>query len=264
MIRSITSPGVRSARLARFFWHFLHAIAVAAFIYPFIDQAARRRRLKRWSAQLLRVLEIRKDVHGEPPDVGVALIVANHVSWLDIFAINAVRPTRFVAKSEIRRWPVIGWLCARGDTLFIDRTRWHHTRDVNAVMAAAMQAGDTFAVFPEGFTTHGDVLLPFHASLLQPALTCDAKIYPVAIRYSRDDGSLCTEADYEGEKSLAASLLQLITQRRVHLALHFLPPIDSTGMHRRELADEAAHRIAARLGLAAPSRRAGTARDPTA
>jgi 1-acyl-sn-glycerol-3-phosphate acyltransferase len=263
MTRQTTGIGTRGSRLVQFFLHLLRAIVVAACVYPMIDRAARRRRLKHWSARLLRILSIRLEIRGNPPDDGVVLIVANHVSWLDIFAINAVRPTRFVAKSDIRRWPVIGWLCARGDTLFIDRARRHHTRDVNAAMAAAMQAGDAFAVFPEGSTTHGDVLLPFHASLLQPALTCKAKIYPVAIRYSREDGSLCTEADYEGAKSLAESLLQLITQKRVHLALHFLPPIDCAGMHRREIADTAARHIATTLGLAVPNRRAGQSSGPT-
>jgi 1-acyl-sn-glycerol-3-phosphate acyltransferase len=192
------------------------------------------------------------------------LIVANHVSWLDIVAINAVRPTRFVAKSEIRRWPLVGWLSVRAETLFIDQARRHHTREINHAMAVAMQSGDAFAVFPEGFTSHGDVLLPFHASLLQSALACDAGIHPVAIRYRRTDGSLCAEADYEGDKSLVESLRQLISQPRVDLHLQFLSPIECAGRHRRELADEAAGRIAIALGLAVPSRRAGTRRGRTA
>lgn len=258
-----TRYGVRVYRFIRVLLHVVRALAVAALIYPFIDRAARRHRLKGWSAELLRLLGVHLQVIGAPPG-GAVLIVSNHVSWLDIFAINAVQPTRFVAKSEIRRWPLIGWLCGRGETLFIDRARRHHTREINAAMAAALQAGDAFAVFPEGTTTHGDRLLPFHASLLQPALACGAQIVPVALRYSRRDGSLCTEADYEGDKSLLQSLLQLLTQPRVNLHLQFLPALECAGRHRREVADTAARRIAATLGLAAPSRRAGTARDPTA
>jgi len=251
-------------RFARLCLHVADALLVAAFIYPFLDRPARRRRLKRWSAQLLRILAIRLHVTGVPPVDAPTLMVANHVSWLDIFAINAVQPTRFIAKAEIRRWPLLGWLCERGDTLFIDRARRHHTRDINKTMAAAMRGGDAFAVFPEGTTTHGDVLLPFHASLLQPALACEAKVSPVAIRYSRADGSLCVEADYVGDKTLVESLLQLLTQPQVHLHLHFLMPVECAGLHRREVADEAARRIATWLGLAVPCRRAGTTRDPTA
>jgi 1-acyl-sn-glycerol-3-phosphate acyltransferase len=260
----LTSVSTRVLRLTRFFLHLAEAMLVAALVYPFMARPARRRRLKHWSARLLRIFAIRLQVSGAPPASAAVLIVGNHVSWLDIFAINAVQPTRFVAKAEIRRWPLLGWLCGRGDTLFIDRRRRHHTREINQAMTAALRAGDAFAVFPEGTTTHGDVLLPFHASLLQPALASAARVQPVAIRYTRDDGSLCLEADYEGDKTLLESLLQLITQSRVHLHLQFLPPIECAGLHRREVADEAARHIATALGLAAPYRRAGSARGPTA
>lgn len=262
--RHVTAHAVRAYRLLRVVIHLLYAALVAALVYPCVGPAARGRRLQQWSAGLLQVLAVRLRVSGTPPAGGAVLVVGNHVSWLDIFAINAVHPARFVAKAEVRRWPFIGWLCARGGTLFIDRARRHHTRDINALMAKAMQSGEAFAVFPEGTTTPGDVVLPFHASLLQPALDCAALIYPVALRYSRVDGSLCSEADYAGEKSLVQSLAQLVTQQRVDLDLHFLPAMTAAGMHRRALADEAAARIAARLCLAAPSKRAGTAPRPTA
>jgi 1-acyl-sn-glycerol-3-phosphate acyltransferase len=263
MPRNSTGIAVRALRLARFSLHLVRAVLIVGLIYPFLERPARRRRLKQWSAQLLRIFAIHLRVTGTPPDGGAVLIVANHVSWLDIVALNAACPVRFVAKSEIRRWPLIGWLCARGDTLFIHRARRYHTREITREMVAAMRGGDAFAVFPEGTTTHGDVLLPFHASLLQPALACDARVYPVALRYSRADRSLCIEADYEGDKTLIESLLQLITQPQVHLSLQFLPPIACAGIDRRELADEAAQRIATRLGLAAPCRRAGTTHGPT-
>ncbi len=259
-----TGFALRTWRLTRFVLHLLRAMLIAACIFPWLERPARRQRLQSWSAQLLEILAIRLQFTGAVPAGDTALIVANHVSWLDIFAINSVHPTRFVAKSEIRTWPLIGWLCARGDTLFIHRHRRHHTREITHAMAAALTAGESFAVFPEGTTTHGDVLLPFHTSLLQPALVANASIYPVAIRYTRADGSLCVEADYEGEKNLLQSLLQLVTQPRVELQLQFLSPIAVAGMDRRGLADAAAGAIATALGLAAPNRRAGSARGLTA
>ena len=264
MRHSTTGLTRRVLRLTRFVLHLLGAMLIAACVFPWLARPARRQRLQQWSAQMLKILAIRLQFTGATPAGSAALIVANHVSWLDIFAVNAVHPTRFVAKSEIRAWPLIGWLCARGDTLFIHRHRRHHTREITQAMAAALTAGESFAVFPEGTTTHGDVLLPFHTSLLQPALVANACIYPVAIRYTRTDGSLCVEADYEGEKNLLQSLLQLVTQRQVELRLQFLPPIAVAGMDRRALADAAAGAIATALGLAAPSRRAGSARGPTA
>ena len=204
---------------------------------------------------------MRVKTSGVPPRAGdtAAMIVANHVSWLDIFAINAVHAVRFVAKSEIRRWPVIGWLCEKGGTLFIARARRRHTAHVNEQVAAALGQGDIFAVFPEGITTTGDVVRPFHASLLQPALACGAQLLPVAIRYTRADGSLCNEADYEGDKSLIHSLRLMLTQPVIHVHLQFLPPLVCNGAHRRELAQEAARVIARALNVSAPPRRTGKA-----
>ncbi len=222
--------------------------------------------VRRWAARLLAILVVRVKVSGTPPIAGVApaMIVANHVSWLDIFAINAVRKVRFVAKSEIRRWPVFGWLCAQGSALFIERARRHHAANINRQMAAALRQGDLFVVFPEGYTSAGDVVLPFHTSLLQPALECDAMLYPVAIRYTRADGSLCSEADYEGDKSMVGSLLLMVTQPVIYARLQFLAPLACAGKHRRELAYEASRLIAGALGVPAPRKRSGKAAGPKA
>ena len=246
--------------------HIARATAAVALFFPFYGNGQRMYYAQRWSRQLLRILAIRLTADGGPPrrhPVPV-MIVANHVSWLDIFAINAVRKVRFVAKSEIRRWPVFGWLCAQGSALFIERTRRHHTAHINEQVVAALRQGDTLVVFPEGYTSAGDVVLPFHASLLQPALACDAMLYPVAIRYTRADGSLCSEADYEGDKSMFGSLLLMVTQPVICARLQFLAPLACAGRHRRELAHEAARLIAGALGAPAPRRRVGTAAGPKA
>ncbi len=251
----------RLFRLTRLALHLARAVAIVAVWFPFCDDAKRMDWVRRWTARLLAILAVRLKVSGAPPIAGVvpAMIVANHVSWLDIFAINAVRKVRFVAMSEIRRWPVFGWLCAQGSALFIERARRHHAAHINQQLVAALRQGDLFVVFPEGYTSAGDVVLPFHASLLQPALACNAMLYPVAIRYTRADGSLCSEADYEGDKSMLGSLLLMLTQPVIYARLQFLPPLDSAGKHRRELAHEAAQLIAGALGVPAPRRRAGTA-----
>ncbi len=206
--------------------HLVQGVGAAALVLPFLGRARRVNYVQRWSASLLAVLAVRVEVAGVPPRGHTpAMIVANHVSWLDIFAINAAHPSRFVAKAEIRRWPIIGWLCAQGGTLFLDRTRRHHIAQINQQVGTALVQGDTFAVFPEGIISTGDVLLPFHAALLQPALACGAALHPVAIRYTRRDGSLCAEADYEGEKSMWDSLLLMVTQPQINVRLQFLPPL---------------------------------------
>ena len=244
--------------------HILRALVIAGSVFPFLNHAQRRVRVRRFSQQLLAILAVRLKVSGEPPRAAdtPAMMVANHVSWLDIFAINTAHAMRFVAKSEIRRWPVIGWLCAQGGTLFIERAQRRHTVDINAQIVAALKQGDTFAVFPEGIITAGDVVLPFHASLLQPALACNALLFPVAIRYTRADGSLCSEADYEGEKTLLDTLRAILTQPVIHAHLQFLPPLTCDDRHRRELADEAARMIARALNVPAPRRRTGKSSRP--
>ena len=252
---------VRALRFVRMMLHVLRAVAMVAMVFPFFGKAQRVAHVRRWSTQLLTILAVRVTVSGEPPRAGDApvMIVANHVSWLDIFAINAVQTMRFVAKSEIRRWPVLGWLCEKGGTLFIERAHRRHIARINAEVAAALTQGDAFAVFPEGVITAGDVVLPFHASLLQPALACNARLFPVAIRYTRADGSLCREADYEGDKTLMDALRLMLTQPVIHGHLQFLPPLACDGTHRRELAHEAARLIAQALNVPAPQRRSGKA-----
>lgn len=267
MTASVLRPAAKSTnlctRVLRFVRVALHVARTAAFgtlVLSFLDHAGRADYVRRWSAHLLSILAIRLEVSGKPPGAGTtAMIVANHVSWLDIFAINAAHPVRFVAKSEIRRWPIFGPICEQGGTLFIERARRHHIAEINRKMAAALRQGDTFAVFPEGMITTGDMLLPFHASLLQPALTCEAMLYPVAIRYTRADGSLCSEADYQGEKSMMDSLKLMVTQPKIIARLHFLPPLACSGKHRRELALEAARLIATSLGVPVPRKHGETA-----
>ena len=141
-------------------------------------------------------------------------------------------PVRFVGKAEIRKWPLVGWLCARAGTLFIHRARRQDTLRVNEVVAGALRNGDVFAVFPEGTTTDGSIVLKFHSSLLQPALEARAVLQPVALRYEREDGSLCTEAAYDGPKSVWDALTGIVSQRSVIVHVCLLPLIASCEIGR--------------------------------
>lgn len=231
--------------------HLARGVLTVTLVFPLVDQVQRVSRIQRWSVHLLSILAIRVEVSGAPPQSGAVpvMMVANHVSWLDIYVINAVRAARFVAKSEIRDWPLLGWFSEKAGTLFIERARWRHIVTVNAQLAAGLRQGDTFAVFLEATTSAGNVVMPFHGSLLQPVIECGVPLHPVAIRYSRADGSLCGEADYQGDKSLFGTLLLMISQPVICARLHFLPPPESAGKHRRELAREATQLIALRLGV---------------
>jgi 1-acyl-sn-glycerol-3-phosphate acyltransferase len=253
----------RGARVARLALHLARGVLTVALLFPFQGPERRRREIERWSRELLTVLRVRLSVHGTPPPrvLRPLMLVSNHVSWLDIFTIDALVASRFVAKSEVRRWPVMGWLCERVGTLFIERARRHDTVRINHAAGAALRAGDVFAVFPEGTTTDGSTVLKFHASLLAPALEAGAAIQPVALRFERSDGSLCTEAAYDGEKSLWDALMGITSQPEIIARVWFLQPIAPEQSHRRDLARAARDAILLTLFPRAPDSHTGTAGD---
>lgn len=247
--RGTSSLATRGVRMTRIALHLVRGVLTVAVMFPFLDVQGRRSTVKRWSYSLLRILGVHLHLHGEPPirPTEPVMLVANHVSWLDIFAINAVVPVRFVAKSEVRRWPVIGWLSAQSGTLFIERAQRRDTARINQLVAEVMLAGDVAAVFPEGTTTDGSQVLRFHSSLLQPALLAAAGLQPVALRFEHGDGSLCVEAAYDGDKSLWDTFRSIVAQPEIHAQVWFLPALTARAGHRRELADAAQAAIADRL-----------------
>ncbi|MDB5863773.1 MAG: phospholipid/glycerol acyltransferase [Betaproteobacteria bacterium] len=248
----------RWLRIARLALHLARGLFTAAFFFPFQSVAQRNQETQRWASRLLEVLAVHLHAHGAPDSARPLMLVANHVSWLDIFSVDAVLPVRFVAKSEVRRWPLVGWLSARAGTLFIEQARRRDTARINAVVTECLRAGEVFAVFPEGTTTDGSRLLKFHASLLAPALEVDAMLQPVAIRYERVDGSLCTEVAFDGVRSLWDTVMGITGQREVHVHVHFLAPLPAQGRHRRDIAADAHQAINRSLFPPAPSNRSGT------
>ncbi len=245
--RTGTTMVTRGLRLARVAVHLLRGLLTAALFFPFYSRSRRRKAIRRWSGRLLHILGVRLRLHDAPARIRPLMLVANHVSWLDIFMLNAAIPVRFVAKSEIRGWPAIGWLSARTGTLFIERGRRRDTARVNRLIAEAMLEGDVVAVFPEGTTSDGSQVLRFHSSLLQPALIAEAGVQPVALRLANGDGSLCTEAAYDGDKTLWQSLRMIIAEPAIDAHVHFLPLLASDVLHRRELAQAAQAAVASRL-----------------
>lgn len=263
---------VRSWRIARAIALVGRALLIALFLIDRPDVRLRNRHMQPWSAALLDTMGIGLDVHGElPSDDAPVFIAANHVSWLDIWVINAVCPTLFVAKSEIRGWPVFGWLAARVGTLFIERSRRADTRKVNdRIIARLAVSGERIAVFPEGSTTDGSVVRPFHSSLFQPAVGAGARVYPVAIRYVDARGVRSEVPAYIDDMSLLTSMWRIAGAEGLRAELHFLEPIEpaATGddldgsggneregsgpkQRRRMLASIAQERVAASIATAA-------------
>ena len=225
---------------------------ILRLVFPRASATTRRDLVGWWSAKVMRIAGVATRVEGEPPARGEsgAMIAANHVSWLDIFALSGVRPTRFIAKSEIRDWPVAGWIAEHGGTIFIRREKRRDTGRISERVHEALAEGDCVGLFPEGATTEGDEMLKFHSSLFEPAVANAAHVHPCAIRYQRPDGALCREVAYVGELSFMQSFGLVMRQRGVVVTLRFAPPIETRNRTRREVAALAEVEIASLLGLA--------------
>jgi 1-acyl-sn-glycerol-3-phosphate acyltransferase len=220
--------------------------------------------LRGWSRDLLAILQVDVRCHNAPETLPErCLLVSNHVSWLDIFAVYAVTPGIFVAKSEIRDWPVVGRLVRRVGTLFIERGSRRHARRTNERIVAALESGRLVAVCPEGTTTDGRSLRHFHAALLQPAIDAAALVLPVALRFVDDDGVQTDAPIYVGDMSLAESVWRIASMPSMTVELRFAPYLNADGHHRRELTQRVHHVIARELGLeagpASPARAASRA-----
>lgn len=233
--------------------HALHGAFILRFVFPRASSRRRRELVGWWSGALLRIAGVSIQVEGDPPaatEIG-AMIAANHVSWLDIFAISAVRPTRFVAKREIREWPLVGWIAERAGTIFIRRETRRDTARIAERVHAALAQGDCIGLFPEGTTSWGDQLRKFHTSLFEPAVANGAHVHPCAIRYERPDGAPCREMAYAGDLTFPQSFRRVLRGRDVTVRLMFAPPIETAGRTRREVAPLAEAAVASLLGLVA-------------
>ncbi len=238
----MTSRLVALFRALRLALHIGYGLSMAV-AYPWFTLEIRRRILQQWSADLLCIFNVHIEIDGDDPlhALRYGLIVSNHISWMDVFVLNAVVPMRFVAKSEVRRWPVIGWLCARAQTLFIERGKARSAARVNVRLVELLRRGECLAVFPEGTTTDGKKVAHFHSLLLQPAIDAHAQVHPIAIRYQDRFGAHSTAAAYIDETSFVASMWNILTTGRLHVRLAVTPPLDAGGMDRRNLT-MAAHR----------------------
>ncbi|MBX9676628.1 MAG: 1-acyl-sn-glycerol-3-phosphate acyltransferase [Methylotenera sp.] len=236
-------------RVTRVFLHTLIGLIIASVFLPFLSKNTKLALIKWWCGGLLRAFHIKVVTFGELPPASTksVMFVANHISWSDIHALNSKIALRFIAKSEIRSWPVFGYLVEKANTLFIDRSKRQETGKIVDITAASLISGDNLCFFPEGTTTDGQQVLPFKGSVLQAAIAANSRIWPVAIRYVNIDGSINTNMAYAGETSLIDSMHLVVKQKNATVELHFLNPINSTGKDRRHLTQAAYDAIVTKL-----------------
>ncbi len=207
-------------------------------LFPKLNDAQQARAVEAWARGMLAIMGIEVRVKGHPA-LGPVLMAANHISWLDILVMHAACHCRFVAKSEIRSWPLLGALTTGGGSLYIERSSRNDAKRVVHQMAQALQQGQVLAVFPEGGTGDGMTLLPFHANLLQAAISADAPIQPVALRFIDAHTQQTSLAPcYRDQDTLFGSLWRTLCAPPLIAQVRYGETQSSAGRHRRTWAQE--------------------------
>jgi 1-acyl-sn-glycerol-3-phosphate acyltransferase len=236
-------PSLRASRLtqlkrgSRLVLKLTKGLLLVGCVFPYLQPFERDAIIESWCREVLDVLSIRLNLRGEwPPEkVSSVLFVANHVSWIDILIINACRRVTFVAKAEVRQWPLVGWMAARTGTIFLKRTSPHELARVTKSVTDSLRRGDCIALFPEGTTSDGSSLQAFHSRLFESAIAAEALIWPVGISYHRLDGSLDTDIAVDGAQSLVSSIVNVLARTATQVQLAFTDPVENSVGDRREL-----------------------------
>lgn len=243
-----------TGRVVRAVGVLLGAMAVAP-ILPMIGRRGRERVVRWFFRAVLRAFGVRLAVFDEErlrAFRGGALVVNNHISWLDIVAINAVRPMRAQAKSEVRGWPVIGWLARVAGTVYVDRERLRRLPAAVAELAGVLRSGSLVTVTPEGTSWCGMASGPFRRAPFQAAIDGDVPVIPVALRFLAD-GRETTAPAFIGDETLLDSLGRVARLRGLVLEMHVLEALPAgRTTSRRELAALSEAAIVSALGLDKP------------
>ena len=218
----------RAVRAAwRLFWMsicLLAGLAAALTVMRSLSPNWQRGLIRIWARWTLRAAGIRVKSTGKPL-ISAGLVLPNHVSWLDILVIDSVAPCSFIAKAEIRSWPLVGLLCDRAGTLFIERGRRHAVHQVLETATEQLRAGGRVAVFAEGTTSDGTVVLPFHANLVEAAVRANCAVQPLALRYEDGSGQRSTAVDFVGATTFAQSLWRVLAEPITRVVMVPLAPL---------------------------------------
>lgn len=243
----MTSRLRAAGRLLRCVLHGAHGVLIVLLRFGSLPTPQRQSYVQWWATKTLRLMGITLRVEGVPV-AGAVLLVANHISWLDIMAVHAVCPhARFVSKADVKSWPLIPHLVDAAGTLYLERERKRDALRVVHAMAEALKAGDTVAIFPEGTTSDGQALLPFHANLLQAAIATETPVQPVAIRFSDSTHTISRAVEFVGATTLAQSLWMVASGDALVVRVALLPPRETALADRRALAEQLRGDIAAAL-----------------
>jgi 1-acyl-sn-glycerol-3-phosphate acyltransferase len=236
-------------RVPMLLWHALVHLPITLLLLTKVtrhwrwgDEPFQHRVIRAWQAGLMRVFGFRLRRAGTPLP-GATMFVANHVGWVDISMLHTQRMMGFVAKDEISRWPLVGWLAKRGQTIFHRRGSTESLGGVMGEMVRRLRRGQSVGVFPEGGTRGGGEVGPFHARIFTAAVEAGVPVQPVALIYG-ERASAQQVVAFGRRESFAANFVRLLGEPARTATVHFLEPIqpgDADG--RRRLAELARARI---------------------
>ena len=214
--------------------HVFKGLWVVAVRFPVLPPDQQHARVQAWSLELLAKAGVRLRIEGQPPVNGPVMLVANHLSWLDIPVMHAARHCRFVSKSDVQAWPLIGTLATAGGTLYIERSSRRDAMRMVRTMQEALERGEVLGVFPEGTTGDGREMLPFHANLLQAAVVAQAPVQPVGLRFAdQATGATSFAPSYIGDETLVGSIWRTLTAPTIEAVVRYGPPEHADGRDRR-------------------------------
>jgi 1-acyl-sn-glycerol-3-phosphate acyltransferase len=233
-------------RVLRVVTHMLFGAFTILVRFPALTPNQRQACVQVWSARLLDCFGIRLEVSGARHVSGPLMVVANHVSWLDISTLHAVQFSRFVAKADLRHWLLIGMMAGRAGTLFIERESRRDAMRVVHHMADSLRNGDILTVFPEGTTSDGTQLLPFHANLFQAAISANAPVQAVFIEYiDAASGRRHTAPNFVGNEFFLVSVWRTLCASGLTARVRMSEPQAIDGRDRRTLAAQMQAAVAA-------------------
>ncbi|OYY97855.1 MAG: 1-acyl-sn-glycerol-3-phosphate acyltransferase [Methylophilaceae bacterium 17-44-8] len=232
-----TPSFLRYYRILRVIVHTLVGLVIAAGVLPLVSAYRRGLIIRWWCHILLKCFNIQVNTFGSPPGVTTksTMFVANHISWSDIHALNSIIPVRFIAKLEIKSWPVFGYLVTKSGTLFINRTIRRDAARIVEMTTDSLRQFENVCFFPEGTTTDGTHMLPFKSSIVQAAIDAEASIWPVTVYYPTPSGEPNLKMAFAGETTMIESMDQILRIKYPVVELHFLAPIACQGQTRQSV-----------------------------
>jgi 1-acyl-sn-glycerol-3-phosphate acyltransferase len=208
--------------------HLIIGLFIISFTIHSKNKVERAEIINRWSIKLTKIFDIKIITYGNKPELAPVnhMFLSNHISWFDIFALNSIFISRFIAKSDIQSWPVINRLCTGAGTFFIQREKIKDTKRVNESITKSLMEGDSVTFFPEGTTSDGTHLKPLKTSLVQSIITSNGTIQGIYINYLDSNGKPTDITAYIDEITITQSLSKILSSSGIEAHIYFLKPID--------------------------------------